>query len=175
MISQVPRPFGELTHPSWRPEDVAFVVLAAAASSRQKLKIRRRCAIAPCAHPSVKGKSGITACRNLHSLVLPTRDAWNGVRKAFERLMGLYRVVPLRPEVPARSKEDSVGEVTLQALADEVGKSCGEGSRMLASVGSSGYKRPPLARSLPRQQEFDSTVVFFFLPVLFVGAARKRL
>ena len=45
----------------------------------------------------------------------------------------------------ARPTEDSVGAVTLLALADEVGKSCGEGSRMLASVGSSGYKRPPLA------------------------------
>ena len=44
-----------------------------------------------------------------------------------------------------RPKEDSVGAVQLLALADEVGKSCGEGITMLASVGSSGYKRPPLA------------------------------
>ena len=44
----------------------------------------------------------------------------------------------------ARPKEDSVGAVKLLALTDEVGKSCGEGCTMSASVGSSGYKRPPL-------------------------------
>ena len=31
MISKVPRPSDELTHPSWRPEEVAFVMLAAIA------------------------------------------------------------------------------------------------------------------------------------------------
>ena len=46
----------------------------------------------------------------------------------------------------ARPKEDSVGADQLLGLVDEVGKSCGEGIAMLASVVSSGYKRPPLAR-----------------------------
>ena len=31
IISKVPRLFDELTYPSWRPEEVAFVVLAAIA------------------------------------------------------------------------------------------------------------------------------------------------
>lgn len=73
MISKVPRPFGELTHPSWCPEDVAFVVLAATASPRYRLKMRRRCAIAPCAYcPPAIQDSGITACSggsSLHLLV----------------------------------------------------------------------------------------------------------
>lgn len=58
MISYVPRPFGELTHPSWRPEEVAFVVLAAAASPRYRLKMKKRCAIAPYALPARNARIG---------------------------------------------------------------------------------------------------------------------
>ena len=46
MISKVPRPLGELTHPCWSAEDVAFVVLAAIASLKYKLEMMIRCAIA---------------------------------------------------------------------------------------------------------------------------------
>ena len=46
MISKVPLPFGELTHPSWCSEDVAFEVLAATAPLKHTLKITKMCAIA---------------------------------------------------------------------------------------------------------------------------------
>ena len=64
IISNVPRPFGELTHPSLCPEDVAFVVLNAIASPKHRVKRTKRCAIAPCtAHnPPTTQRLGIIAC-----------------------------------------------------------------------------------------------------------------
>ncbi len=63
MMSKVPRPFGELTQPCWCPEDVAFAVLAAIASPRYKLKMKKRYAIVRCAAhcPPATQESGIIA------------------------------------------------------------------------------------------------------------------
>ena len=98
MISKVPRPFGELTHPSWRPEDVAFVVLAPNAFPRymvKMVKMRKRCAIAPCAHcPPATRESGITACSGSHLLVVPTLDASIKVVKPLEDLLWALRTEP---------------------------------------------------------------------------------
>lgn len=92
IISQVPRPFGELTHPSWRPEDVAFVVLVATTAPRYRLMMRKSWAIAPCAHcPGVTEESGITAGSSLHLRILPILDASSKVVKAFEHASGFRR------------------------------------------------------------------------------------
>ena len=95
MMSKVPRPFGELTHPSWRPEDVAFVVLAAIASPRYRLKMKERCAIAACAAhcPPATRDLGIIAyssCSSLRLLTLPTTAASIRVRKAFVSSLGAW-------------------------------------------------------------------------------------
>lgn len=69
MISNVPRPFGELTHPCLCSEDVAFVVLTAIASPKHRFKRKKRCAIAPCtAHnPPTMQELGIIACGSFAS------------------------------------------------------------------------------------------------------------
>lgn len=90
IISKVPRPFGELTHPSWRAEEVAFVVLVAIASPRYKVKMKKRGAIAPCAAHCL----GIIACSRLHLLTLPRLAGWIRVPKACVHRLGAFTIEP---------------------------------------------------------------------------------
>ena len=108
IISKVPRPFGELTHPSWRPEEVALVVLVANACPKYILKTNRRSAIAPCvAHcqPATQ-ELGIIAWSKLHLLALPTLDVClNQISaKVFVSVLGGYDDRAVDLEARARSK-----------------------------------------------------------------------